>query len=65
MGDPVRPNETVDAELCIVDGIPKITPIAPCLNFIALHILHFVQQPLVHPVPDEAPLGSQPALVGR
>ena len=58
MGNPVGPNEAVDAELCIVDGITKVTTIAPCLHIIALHVLHFVQQPLVYPIPDEPPLSS-------
>lgn len=41
--DAVGPNKAVYAELCIVDWIFKITAIAPCLHFVAVHILHLVQ----------------------
>jgi hypothetical protein len=56
VGHAIRPNQAVDAELCIVDGIPKVSTIAPSLHLITLHVLDRVQEALVHPIPDEAAL---------
>ena len=52
----VGPDEAIDVELGIVNRIPKIASVAPGLYGLAVGILDFVQQALVHPVPDEASL---------
>ena len=55
----VGPDQAIDAELCVVHWIAKVATIAPGLNLPPFSVFHFVQQPLVHPVPDEATLQEQ------
>ena len=52
----VGPYEAIDVELRIVHGVPKVASVPPGLDGVAGGILDFMQQALVHPVPDEASL---------
>ena len=52
----VGPYEAVDVELGIVHRVPKVASVPPGLDGVAGGILDFMQQALVHPIPDEASL---------
>lgn len=56
MGGAVRPNQAVDAELGVVDGVPKITPIPPVLKGLPAGRNPLLDETLVHPIPDEPTL---------
>ena len=52
----VGPYQAVDVELGVMHRVPKVASIAPGLYSLAVRILNFVQQALIHPIPDESSL---------
>ena len=48
----IRPDQAIDTEVDVVDRIAEIAAISP----ISIPFFVVLQQTLVHPIPDEAPL---------
>jgi len=56
VGLSIGPDEAIDVELGIMHRVSKIASVPPGLYCLAACILDLVQQPLIHPIPDEASL---------